>query len=42
MPTETIPDLTLVDDVDDVDAHAVYCQCDDCNADRRHDQLDAA
>lgn len=44
--TEREPDLVLQyvvdDDQDDIEAHAVYCQCDECAPDRRHDQLEAA
>ena len=31
-----------IDDVDDVDAHAIWCHCDECDPDRQHDQREAA
>ncbi len=42
--SETQADLMLVDldDIDDIDAHAVFCVCDECRPDFRHDRLEAA
>lgn len=41
-PAMAPPRSRVEDDVDDIDTHAMWCRCDDCLPDRRHDEREAA